>query len=259
MFISNKIVLPFVYWDNCTMGDQAENSDLIYIHVNDYQKITNRLQDDSPLFFKMFCKKNVFSSPNNIVVRIGGFHNEDPKHVYAPQWMISQLQWKPFPFTEEEEDLNSSNSFYPKANLMQLWDIPLASEIQIQNLNPEILSKYEGQMLDVRSIYEQALSSYGGAEFNRIVPLLLRVDEETLNINVLISKIEPLPLNGYVRFNGDVTLDIKEPTQAWNPETEMSQEEEDFPSDFNRQSENISAPLTREELRQARLKFFDTK
>lgn len=259
MFISNKIVLPFVYWDNCPFGDQDEHSDLIYIHISDYQKITGRLQDDSPLFFKMFCKKNVFSSPNNIVVRIGGFHNEDPKHIYVPQWMINQLQWKPFPLTEEEEDLNSSNGFYPKANLMQLWDIPLATEIQIQNLSPEILRRYEGQMVDVRSIYEQALSSYGGVEFNKIIPLLLRVDEETLNINVLISKIEPLPLNGYVRFDGDVTLDIKESPQPWNPETEKSLEEEDFPQEFNRQPEIISVPLTREELRQARLKFFDTK
>jgi hypothetical protein len=259
MFISNKIVLPFVYWDNCPFGDQDEHSDLIYIHISDYQKITGRLQDDSPLFFKMFCKKNVFSSPNNIVVRIGGFHNEDPKHIYVPQWMINQLQWKPFPLTEEEEDLNSSNGFYPKANLMQLWDIPLATEIQIQNLNPEVLSKYEGHMLDVRSIYEQALSSYGGVDFHKIIPLLLRVDEETLSINVLISKIEPLPLNGYVRFDGDVTLDIKEPPQAWNPETEISQEEEDASQEFSRHPEIISAPLTREELRQARLKFFDIK
>lgn len=247
MFISNKIVLPLIYWSESAFLDQSsEASDLIYIHVSDYQKIISRLRDDSPLFFKIFSKKNIQTSLHNATVRVGGYHNDDSKHIYAPQWIIDQLMFN--------DDLNTSDNLYPKANMMQLWNIPLATEIQIQNLNTQLLEKYEKDFsLDIRSVYEEALSQYGGVEFNRIIPLYLKIRDETFTVNFLISRIDPLPESGYVRFDGNVNLDIKEPPHIWNPQKESCPEQEDFPI---KPEIKTGIELSKEELRQARLRYF---
>ena len=227
MFLNKKVLLPLSYYQE----NPLEASDFIYISKNDYAKITKDfVSTEIALFLKIFSSDQITKSTQNAVVRIGGFHLDDSKIIYAPQWVINQIQ--------NGHSLNSAclkpNSLGPRVKLMQIYEAPVASFIRIQIENPEDIERLENlslnglKSLSVRDTYQKALQSYGGVEFNRVIPLQLQDD---LIVPVKITAVEPLNFHGFVRFNGEVELDIEAKV-------------EDFPESSESEILNSSSPIS---------------
>jgi hypothetical protein len=261
MFLNKKILLPLVYWESSLTQNINEASDLIVVSKDDYVKITGRFSEESfketAMIFKIFANDHVSKSTRNAMVRIGGFHNDDVKVIYAPQWVIDQIK--------NGADLvpNTDSVFGLKVKLMQIYEAPVATSITIKIINFTDVLKLESYgLIDGTEIYQNALQKYGGVEFNRIVPLELEINDELLNIEVKIVKVEPLNIHGYVRFNGDVNLEIEEteppePSVITESQTEGSESQiEGSQSQIEGSEPSIIIP-TREELRNSRLAFLN--
>lgn len=253
MYINRKVLLPFSYWDNpeSNLTMYSEFSDLVYISKVDFVKITEKLIDTNSLIFKIFASKKISQSTKNATVRIGGFHNEDSKIIFAPRWVIEQIN-NGVTLNKDDtlntsfisSDSESSETNYGiRVHMIQIFNAPIATSIKIQVLNPEKLSMFSN--LNVREIYQKAFENYGGVEFERTIPLLLNIQEDfEMDVEVKLIQIEPMSINGYVRFDGDVVLDFQEPEEPVTPDKPVELPEKE------------SVVLSKEELRKARLNFF---
>ena len=222
MFINKKIVFPFNFSETF-LGDQ-EDGDSVFIHISDYERITSHLEsDDVSLIFKMYDYKN---NNTSIIVRIGGFHLDDKNIVYVPQWIIDSVEFK------------------NKVTFKQIYNVPIATKLKLQ-----LFDENEIYGTETKELFELSLQKYGCVELNRTISL--KLPDLDITIIGLISGLEPIDENGYSRFNGEVEVDIvtlqKEPSPVgFKPPQEIDS------SPLHEES----IPLTKEELREARLRRF---
>jgi len=209
------------------------DGDCVFIHLSEYERITQRLvSDDVSLIFEMYDLKD---STINKIVRIGGFHLEDNRVVYAPEWIIN------------------TSGFGEKVTLKQVYDIPVATKLQIQLFDEENIYGPE-----TKELFEKTLHKYGCVELNKAINLHL----EELNISIIgiVTQLEPVDEKGRARFNGEVEVDIV-PLEKELPRQEVVIPpliEEPPQSNVVEEPPQPEIPVipTREELRQMRLKRF---
>lgn len=223
MFINRQSLLP-VSLATTFLGDNNDG-DCVFIHISDYERITQRLvSDDVSLIFKMYDPKKPDVSR---VVRIGGFHTDDVNVVYSPEWIIN------------------STGFDNRVTLKQLYNVPVATKLQIQLFEEENIYGPE-----TKELFEKSLHKYGCIELNKSINLYL--DELEISVMAIVTQLEPVNEDGYARFNGEVEVDIV-PLEKEIPRPQVTVPSPVIPED-SPQSEVVIP--TREELRQMRLKRF---
>lgn len=211
------------------LGDNNDG-DCVFIHLSEYERITQRLvSDDVSLIFKMY---DLNDSTISKIVRIGGFHLDDNRVVYAPEWIIN------------------TSGFGEKVTLKQVYNIPVATKLQIQLFDEENIYGPE-----TKELFEKSLFKYGCVELDK--PINLHLEELNISVIGVVTQLEPVDENGYARFNGEVEVDIVPlEKEIHRPVVTVPEVVEHIPQPEVVETPEVPVIPSREELRQMRLKRF---